>query len=53
MKQYGLDKSKWEQYKIYLERLAHGDLGTSTSDNRPAWDDIKQPLINTMPMVIA
>ena len=53
VKQYGLDTSKWEQYTIYHERLAHGDLGTSTSDNRPVWDDIKQPLVNTMPMVIA
>ena len=25
----GLDKSKWEQYKLYLENLAHGDLGSS------------------------
>jgi peptide/nickel transport system permease protein len=53
IKQYGLDKSKWEQYVVYLQRLAHGDLGTSTADNRPVWDDIKQPLVNTMPMVIA
>ena len=26
--QYGLDKPKFEQYFIYLDRLAHGDLGT-------------------------
>ena len=25
----GLDKSKWEQYVIYLKGLAHGDLGTT------------------------
>jgi len=53
IKQYGLDKSKWEQYVVYLQRLAHGDLGTSTFDNRPVWDDIKQPLLNTLPMVVA
>ena len=53
VKQYGLDKSKWQQYVVYLERLAHGDLGTSTFDNRPVWDDIKQPLVNTLPMVVA
>ena len=41
VKQYGLDKSKWQQYVIYIERLAHGDLGTSSADNRPVWDDIK------------
>jgi ABC-type dipeptide/oligopeptide/nickel transport system permease component len=52
VKQYGLDKSKWEQYVIYLKRLSHGDLGTSVSNNRPVWDDIAQPLKNTMPMLI-
>ena len=35
VKQYGLDKSKWQQYVIYLERLGHGDLGTSVITNRP------------------
>jgi ABC-type dipeptide/oligopeptide/nickel transport system permease component len=50
--QYGLDKSKWQQYVIYLQRLAHGDLGTSIADNRPVWDDIKQPLLNTLPMLV-
>jgi ABC-type dipeptide/oligopeptide/nickel transport system permease component len=53
VKQYGLDKSKWEQYVVYLERLAHGDLGTSTFDNRPVWNDVSQPLLNTLPMVVA
>jgi ABC-type dipeptide/oligopeptide/nickel transport system permease component len=53
VKQYGLDKPKWEQYVVYIERLAHGDLGTSTFDNRPVWDDISQPLLNTLPMVVA
>ena len=51
-KQYGLDKPKWQQYVIYLERLAHGDLGTSIEDQRPVWDDIKQPLLNTLPMLM-
>jgi ABC-type dipeptide/oligopeptide/nickel transport system permease component len=49
--QYGLDKPKLEQYFIYLDRLAHGDLGTSVYDNQPVWDDIKTPLLNTLPMV--
>ena len=26
---YGLDKSIWEQYRIYLGQLLHGDLGVS------------------------
>lgn len=53
VKQYGLDKSKLQQYVVYLERLAHGDLGTSTFDNRPVWNDVSQPLMNTLPMVVA
>jgi ABC-type dipeptide/oligopeptide/nickel transport system permease component len=53
VKQYGLDQSKWRQYVVYLDRLAHGDLGTSTYDNRPVWDDIKTPLVNTLPMIVA
>jgi ABC-type dipeptide/oligopeptide/nickel transport system permease component len=51
--QYGLDKPKLEQYVIYLERLAQGDLGTSVANNRPVWQDISQPLLNTLPMLIA
>jgi peptide/nickel transport system permease protein len=27
--QWGLDRPLWEQYGIYMSRLAHGDLGTS------------------------
>lgn len=50
---YGLNKPKAEQYVIYLERLAQGDLGTSVYDNRPVWDDISGPIVNTLPMLIA
>ena len=53
VKQYGLDKPKLQQYFVYIERLAHGDLGTSIADNRPVWDDIKTPLVNTLPMIVA
>jgi ABC-type dipeptide/oligopeptide/nickel transport system permease component len=51
-KQYGLDKPKLQQYFIYLDRLGHGDLGTSVYDNEPVWDDIKSPLVKTLPMII-
>ena len=50
---YGLDKPKWEQYLIYLGRLAHGDLGTSVANNQPVWTDISRPLLNTLPMIVA
>jgi ABC-type dipeptide/oligopeptide/nickel transport system permease component len=53
VKQYGLDKPKLQQYVVYIDRLAHGDLGTSIADNRPVWDDIRGPLVNTMPMIVA
>ncbi|SDS99744.1 ABC transporter permease [Microlunatus soli] len=29
MQQFGLDKPMWQQFFIYLNQLAHGDLGTS------------------------
>jgi ABC-type dipeptide/oligopeptide/nickel transport system permease component len=53
VRQYGLDKPKFEQYLIYLERLAHGDLGTSVANNAPVWNDISQPLLHTLPMLVA
>lgn len=53
IREYGLDKPKLDQYFIYLKQLAHGNLGTSVANNLPVWDDIKQPLLNTLPMVIA
>jgi len=51
VRQYGLDKSKLDQYWIYLVRLAHGDLGTSVANNEPVWHDISQPLLHTLPML--
>ena len=41
---YGLDKSIWEQYRIYLDQLLHGDLGVSykLQKNVPVTTIIKQ-----------
>ena len=41
---YGLDKSIWEQYRIYLSQLLHGDLGVSykLQKNVPVVTIIKQ-----------
>lgn len=41
---YGLDKSIWEQYRIYLGQLLHGDLGVSykLQKNVPVVTIIKQ-----------
>jgi peptide/nickel transport system permease protein len=50
-KDLGLDKSKWEQYRIYLGDLAHGDLGKSVRSQRPVWDELWPSIKNTLPMV--
>ena len=47
----GLDQSKWVQYKLYLENLAHGDLGKSVRSQRSVWDELWPSIKNTMPMI--
>jgi ABC-type dipeptide/oligopeptide/nickel transport system permease component len=47
----GLDKSKWEQYVIYLKSLAQGDMGRSFVTREPVVDEIADPLLNTLPMI--
>jgi ABC-type dipeptide/oligopeptide/nickel transport system permease component len=47
----GLDKSKIQQYGIYLNGLAHGDLGRSFVSRQPVWDELKGPIKNTLPMI--
>jgi ABC-type dipeptide/oligopeptide/nickel transport system permease component len=47
----GLDKSKLEQYWIYLQDLARGDLGLSFVSRQPVWDELRDPILNTLPMV--
>jgi ABC-type dipeptide/oligopeptide/nickel transport system permease component len=47
----GLDKSKWEQYVIYLESLAQGDMGRSFVSREPVLDELIDPLLNTLPMI--
>ncbi len=37
---WGLDLPLWEQYWLFLQRIAHGDLGISISSRRPVLDDI-------------
>jgi ABC-type dipeptide/oligopeptide/nickel transport system permease component len=50
-KELGLDKSKWDQYKLYLRDLAHGDLGSSVRSQQSVWDELWPSIKNTMPMV--
>lgn len=49
--EFGLDKSKLEQYGIYLKELAQGNLGRSFVSYQPVWDEIRTPLLNTLPML--
>jgi peptide/nickel transport system permease protein len=48
---FGLDKSKWDQYVIYLRELAQGDLGISYDNQQPVADNLTAALGNTVPMV--
>jgi ABC-type dipeptide/oligopeptide/nickel transport system permease component len=49
--QFGLDKSKGEQYVIYLKQLVHGNLGVSFQNEQPVSKNLRIELINTLPMV--
>jgi peptide/nickel transport system permease protein len=49
--QFGLNKPKIDQYFIYLGNLLHGNLGYSQYNNVPVWQAIRQPLLNTLPML--
>ncbi len=50
-KQLGLDKSKWQQYTIYLGNLTRGDLGSSLRTERPVLGELWDPLKNTILML--
>jgi len=50
-RELGLDKSKWEQYKIYLWDLGHGNLGRSLRTTEPVTTVLWEPLKTTVPMV--
>jgi peptide/nickel transport system permease protein len=50
-REFGLDKSKGEQYLIFLRELAKGNLGVSFENQQPVWSNLRTALINTLPMV--
>ena len=50
-KEFGLDKPMWEQYVIYLEQLAHGNMGVSYVNQQPVSSELRSKLANTIPMV--
>jgi ABC-type dipeptide/oligopeptide/nickel transport system permease component len=49
--EFGLDKSKWQQYVLYLKQLAHGNLGISYENQQPVSTNLRIALVNTLPMV--
>lgn len=51
-REFGLDKSKLDQYFIYLKQLSRGNLGISFENSQPVRDNLKTALINTIPMVL-
>src|SRR4029450_8697024 len=50
-RELGLDKSKWEQYQIYLVDLAHGDMGRSLRTEGAVTSVLWKPLKTPVPMV--
>ncbi|WAX56684.1 ABC transporter permease [Jatrophihabitans cynanchi] len=49
--QFGLDRPLWVQYGRYLDQLFHGNLGISYVNQRPVFDNLRDALQNTIPMV--
>lgn len=49
--QFGLDRPLWVQYGRYLDQLFHGNLGVSYVNQRPVFDNLRDALQNTIPMV--
>jgi ABC-type dipeptide/oligopeptide/nickel transport system permease component len=49
--QFGLDKSVWEQYWLYLGQLSRGNLGISFANQQPVRDNLVTAFGNTVPMV--
>jgi ABC-type dipeptide/oligopeptide/nickel transport system permease component len=47
----GLDKSKWEQYRLYVVGLLHGDMGSSLRTEKSVTSELWGPVKNTIPMI--
>jgi ABC-type dipeptide/oligopeptide/nickel transport system permease component len=50
-REFGLDKSKWDQYVLYLGQLLHGNLGISYANQQPVSSNLLTALGNTIPVV--
>jgi peptide/nickel transport system permease protein/oligopeptide transport system permease protein len=49
----GLDKPVWVQYAIYLDNVAHGNLGRSTKSLRPVFAEIRDRYPYTIQLTVA
>src|SRR4029453_13066503 len=49
--QWGLDKSKWEQFTTYVGHLLHGDLGTTFIGSQPVSSVIRDAFWPTILLV--
>ena len=47
----GLDRSVWEQFLLYLDRVLHGDLGISIFTSQPVVADLAQRAPATLELV--
>ncbi len=47
-KVFGLNEPLWRQFLIYLNDLAHGDLGFSYTYRRPVSDIVGERMVNTL-----
>lgn len=52
-KDFGLDKSPWEQYTSYIRELFRGNMGVSFVNKQPVWDNLMGLLANTLLLVFA
>jgi ABC-type dipeptide/oligopeptide/nickel transport system permease component len=51
-KQFGLDKSKGQQYALYLKQLVHGNMGVSFANSQPVTSNLRTAIANSIPMVL-
>jgi peptide/nickel transport system permease protein len=51
--QYGFDRPVWDQFLIYLGKIARFDLGESAFSHRPVALDIAQRLPATLELIVA
>lgn len=51
-REFGLDKSPWEQYVAYLRELVRGNMGVSFVDKQPVWGNLMEMLGNSVMLAL-